>query len=120
MIVYCWLILTAFFRWPVWLKALGVCLLFSSTFYLESDEFEKVLWGGAMYLPTLAFLTAAGAGIWLRDARAGKAFYAAAGLFALSFAARTIDMPICASLPSPPTTSGIYSTLRCSTCSSGP
>lgn len=99
MIVYCWLILTAFFRWPVWLKAMAVCLLFASTFYLESDEFEKVLWGGAMYLPTLGFLMAAGAGIWRRDAAAGKAFFAAAGLFVLSFAARTIDMPMCASLP---------------------
>ncbi len=99
MIVYCWAILTAFFRWPVVLKALATFVLFGSTFYLESDEFEKVLWGGAMYLPTLAFLMAVGAGIGRRDASAGKPFFLAAALFALSFAGRTIDMPICSSLP---------------------
>ncbi|MFZ1109656.1 MAG: ceramidase domain-containing protein [Rhodomicrobium sp.] len=99
MIVYCWAVLTAFFRWPIWLKALTCLLLFAATFYLESDEFEKFLWGGAMYLPTLAFLLAAGAGIWRRDASAGKAFVLAAGLFVLSFAARTADMPMCSSLP---------------------
>ncbi len=99
MIVYCWWILTAFFRWPVWLKVPATFLLFAATFYLESDQFEKVLWGGAMYLPTLAFLMAAGAGIWRRDASAGKAFYSAAGLFMLSFTARTIDMPLCSSIP---------------------
>ena len=99
MIVYCWLILTAFFRWPWWLKAMATSLLFGSTFYLESDEFEKVLWGGAMYLPTLVLLMAVGAGIWRRNASAGKAFYAAAGLFVLSFTARTLDKPMCDALP---------------------
>jgi hypothetical protein len=99
MIVYCWAILTAFFRWPAVLKALATLLLFGATFYLEADEFEKVLWGGAMYVPTLVFLMAAGAGIWRRDADAGKAFFFASGLFALSFAARTLDMPMCPSVP---------------------
>ena len=99
MIVYCWLILTVFFRWPRWGKALATLLLFASTFYLESDEFEKFLWGGAMYLPTLVFLMAAGAGIWRKSASAGKAFYGAAGLFVLSFTARTLDMPACLDVP---------------------
>ena len=99
MIVYCWVILTAFFRWPWWLKAPAAFLLFAATFYLESDEFEKVLWGGAMYLPTLVFLMAAGAGIWRGNASAGRAFYAAAGLFVLSFTARTLDMPMCDAFP---------------------
>jgi len=98
MIVYCWMILTVFFRMPVWLKTLITLVFFAATFYLESDEFEKVLWGGAMYLPTLFFLMAAGAGIWRRDADAGKAFFTAALLFVVSFAFRTIDMPLCSQL----------------------
>jgi hypothetical protein len=99
MIVYCWVVLTAFFRWHFLLKGLACVLLFASTFYLESDEFEKVLWGGAMYLPTLAFLVGIGAGIWRRDAAAGATFVSAAALFMVSFAARTADMPMCSSLP---------------------
>jgi hypothetical protein len=99
MIVYCWLILTVFFGWPVWLKVLATLAFFGATFYLESDEFEQILWGGAMYLPTLFLLMAAGVGIWRRDADAGKAFFVAAALFVVSFTARTIDKPICGSLP---------------------
>lgn len=99
MLVFCWAILSAFFRWPIWLKAPATLLLLGSTFYLEADQFEKFLWGGAMYLPTLAFLLIIGAGIWRRDPSAGKAFVAAAGLFVLSFAARTADMPMCHSFP---------------------
>ena len=50
-------------------------------------------------MPTLVFLMATGAGIWRKDASAGKAFYAAALLFVLSFTARTLDMPTCGDLP---------------------
>ena len=99
MIVYSWLILTAFFGWPFWLKLLTTLAFFAATFYLESDAFQSVLWGGAMYLPTLVFMLAAGLGIWRRDADAGMAFFSAAALFAISFAARTIDKPLCGSLP---------------------
>ncbi len=99
MVFYCWLILTAFFQWPFWLKLLSVTAFFAATFFLESDTFEKFLWGGAMYLPTLVFLVAAGIGIWRCDGGAGRAFFAAAGLFVLSFAARTLDQPLCGTIP---------------------
>jgi len=99
MIVYCWLILTVFFEWPAWLKAAACLLLFAATFYLEAEEFSPILWGGAMYLPSLFFMVAAGAGIWLRNAAAGQAFYAAAALFIVSFTARTLDMPLCNDFP---------------------
>jgi Ceramidase len=99
MIVYCWLILTAFFRWPLWMKFVSTLVFFAATFFLESDAFETFLWGGTMYLPTLVFPVAAGVGIWRFDAGAGRAFFAAAGLFALSFAARTLDQPLCGTIP---------------------
>jgi hypothetical protein len=98
MIVYCWMILTVFFGLAMWLKILITFVFFAATFYLESDEYQHLLWGGAMYLPTLLFLMAAGAGIWRRDADAGKAFFTAALLFVLSFTFRTIDMPLCSHL----------------------
>jgi hypothetical protein len=99
MIVYCWLILTVFFKWPLWLKLPAALAFFLATFFLESDGFQYVLWGGAMYLPTLFFMLAVGIGIWKRDADAGKAFFSAALLFAISFAARTIDKPLCGFIP---------------------
>jgi len=99
MIFYCWLILTVFFKWPFWLRALTTFAFLAATLFLESDAFQSVLWGGAMYLPTLFFLMTAGIGIWRIDADAGKAFFAAAGLFAISFTARTIDEPLCSYLP---------------------
>ncbi|ADP71162.1 hypothetical protein Rvan_1926 [Rhodomicrobium vannielii ATCC 17100] len=99
MIFYCWMILTVFFEWPAWLKAAACALLFASTFYLEAEEFAPVLWGGAMYLPSLFFMVAAGAGIWMRNAAAGRAFYAAAAVFVVSFTARTLDMPLCNDIP---------------------
>jgi hypothetical protein len=99
MVVYCWLILTVFFNWPLWIKAIATLAFFAATFVLEADTFQSVLWGGAMYLPTLFFLMAAGAGVWRSDASAGKALLGAAGLFILSFTARTIDQPLCKHLP---------------------
>jgi hypothetical protein len=99
MMVYCWLILTAFFRWPVWMKILCCLAFFAATFFLESDAFETFLWGGAMYLPTLVFLAGAGIGIWRSGSGAARAFFAAAGLFVLSFTARTLDQPLCSAIP---------------------
>lgn len=95
MMAYCWIILTAFFQWSVWLKVLATGSFFLVTFYLESDAFGQFLWGGAMYLPALVFMLAIGLGIWWQDAAAGASFFAAAGVFLLSFAARTLDMPLC-------------------------
>ncbi len=99
MILYLWLILTAFFSWPAWLKLVATIVFFAATFFLESDAFEKFLWGGAMYLPTLVFLMGAGITIWRQDGEAGKSFFGAAALFVLSFTARTLDMPLCGTLP---------------------
>jgi hypothetical protein len=99
MLIYCWLILTVFFRWPTSLKALATFLFFAVTFYLESDEFETILWGGAMYLPTLFLMLVAGVVILRRDVQAGLSFFTAAVLFVISFAARTLDQPLCREIP---------------------
>src|SRR5271166_622244 len=99
MIVYCWQVLTVYFGLPVWLKSLLTFAFFAATFLLESDAFEHVLWGGAMYLPALFVLVAAGSGVWPTYPRAGKSLAAASFLFIVSFAARTIDQPVCSVLP---------------------
>jgi hypothetical protein len=99
MLVYCWLILTIFSRWPAFLKLIATGVFFGVTFYLESDEFEDVLWGGAMYLPTLFLMLGAGVVILRRDIAAGVSFFSAALLFMISFAARTLDQPLCSEIP---------------------
>jgi hypothetical protein len=89
--------LDGFFHWPSWLKGAAVLMLFASTIYLEI-QFDDVLWGGSMYLPSILFLIGAGIGFW-RLGMAGKAFFSAVGLFILSFALRTIDITVCSYLP---------------------
>ena len=99
MVVYCWLILTVFFNWPLWLKAIATL-----TFFLPPPSFSKrtrssLFCGAAQCICQRLFLMAAGAGVWRSDASAGKALLGAAGLFILSFTARTIDQPLCKHLP---------------------
>ena len=51
--------------------------------------------GGALYLPALAVLIAIGVALYRMQPPAGKAMFAAAAVFVLSFAFRTLDNPIC-------------------------
>jgi hypothetical protein len=53
MLLYLWLILTLFFDWPVGLKLAGLAVYLAATFYAEAAIPGDVLWGGALYLPTL-------------------------------------------------------------------
>jgi hypothetical protein len=99
MLSYCWLILTVFFRLGIPLKIAILAAFFAATFYLESDEFEYLLWGGAMYLPTFAVLGGAALALWKLHPEFGKTILVALALFVLSFAARTADMPLCGVLP---------------------
>jgi hypothetical protein len=88
-----------FFGWHwVW-KLITLALFFAVTFHLESDAYGDLLWGGAMYLPTLAAMLVFGLALIRRHREAGRAFFVAAGVFLLSFTARTIDMPVCSALP---------------------
>jgi hypothetical protein len=99
MLAYCWLLLTVFFGWHwVW-KLITLALFFAATFHLEAESYDNLLWGGAMYLPTLIAMLVFGVALIRRHAAAGRAFFIAAGVFLLSFTARTIDMPLCPALP---------------------
>ena len=99
MLLYLWLALTRYFGWPVWLTATAVLAFLLSTLYLEARVPDEVLWGGAMYLPTLAVCL----GIvlapvdWDHDAR--RTIATAVAVFVLSFTFRTLDAPVCESLP---------------------
>jgi len=100
MLIYLWLVLTRFMGWSSLKTTLAVLGFFITTFALEALVPGKVLWGGAMYLPTIALL---GILIAVFHARvgtsAGNAFATATGVFFLSFAARSLDPLVCGMWP---------------------
>jgi hypothetical protein len=99
MLLYLWLALSSFFGWPIWLKFLSVLLYFSVTFYLEAALPARVLWGGALYLPTIVAMTAIGAALYQRHSSAARPLFVATGVFLLSFSFRTLDSRVCSVFP---------------------
>ncbi len=99
MLLYLWLVLTVCFGWPAWLRTVALAVFFAVTFYLEAVVPGTVLWGGALYLPTVLVLVAVGAALRFRKSRAAGTMFAATGLFLASFAARTLDAPLCSAFP---------------------
>jgi hypothetical protein len=99
MLLYLWLVLTMFFGWSVWPKFIGLGVYFAATFYLEAAVPGTLLWGGALYLPTLLLMIAIVTALyWLRS-RTADAILAATVVFLLSFTARTLDAEVCPVLP---------------------
>ncbi len=99
MLLYLWLALTAFFQWPSWLKLAAILPFLAITFALENRVPGTVLWGGALYVPTVLVLIALGIALRRRESGAATAMFAATGVFLASFAARTLDMRLCAAFP---------------------
>lgn len=99
MLLYLWLMLTIFFGWPAWRKALILAAYFAATFYAEASVPGDVLWGGALYVPTVLLMLVIGASLYLRQMPGAGAFLIATVVFLISFAARTLDARLCAALP---------------------
>jgi hypothetical protein len=99
MLLYLWLVLTLFFGWPIWLKVAGLAAYFAATFYAETAIPGDVLWGGALYLPTLFLMLVIGTVLYWRRSRGAAAFLVAVVVFLLSFTARTLDAKVCMALP---------------------
>jgi hypothetical protein len=99
MLVYLWLALSIFFAWPAWLELPSVLLYFAITFYIEAAVPAAVLWGGALYVPTLVLMIAICAALYaMRDA-AAKPIALATGAFLLSLLFRSLDHRVCAAFP---------------------
>ena len=99
MLLYLWFVLGSFFGWPPWLKLAALTVFTAVTLSLEAAVPSAFLRGGALYLPALAALIAIGAALYRMQPPAGKAMFAAAAVFVLSFAFRTLDNPICGTFP---------------------
>ena len=99
MLLYLWLAMTRFFGLPIWLKLALLSVFFVATFGLEAAVPGTVLWGGAMYLPTLVALLAMGVAPARWAAGTQRTVLLAVAVFMLSFTLRTLDAPLCAVLP---------------------
>jgi len=99
MLLYLWLVLTTFFGWPRWAKSLALAAYFAATFYAEASVPAGVLWGGALYVPTVLLMLVIGTSLYLRQMPAAGAFLIGTAVFIISFAARTLDITVCPVFP---------------------
>ncbi len=106
MLLFLWASLGCFLGWSGWTRLSALAVFFAVTFTLEAVVPGEVLHGGALYAPALFSLIALAATVARRHSDAGKALIGAAGVFLLSLAARTIDIPICRSFRSAPISFG--------------
>ncbi|HEX6093953.1 MAG TPA: ceramidase domain-containing protein [Dongiaceae bacterium] len=99
MLLYLWLILTCFFRWPDWRKLAALAVFFAITFYLEAAVPGTVLWGGALYLPTVLVFVVIAWALHRMGSAAAAPMIAATAVFLLSLMARSLDTPLCSLFP---------------------
>lgn len=99
MLLYLWLAMTRFFGWPVLVKLPILLVFLALTLGLEMGVPATVLWGGAMYVPALMAVFAIGVapGQWVASGTRSS-FLVAIPIFALAFALRTLDVPMCESV----------------------
>jgi hypothetical protein len=99
MLLYLWLVLTRFFGAPPGLTLVGLAAYFAATFYAEAAVPATVLWGGALYAPTLLLMLVISTALYWRRVPGAGAFLAATAVFLASFSARTLDAPLCSAFP---------------------
>jgi hypothetical protein len=99
MLLFLWLLFTCFFHWSGWLKLAALAVFFAVTFYLELAVPGTVLWGGALYAPTILVLIASAAALYRVEPTAAPAMVGATFVFLPSFTARTFDAQICPLFP---------------------
>ncbi len=99
LLLFLWASLRCFFGWRLWTTCGALVVFFGVTFALEAVVPGEFLHGGALYAPALLALIAIAVALTRSRPAAGKAAFGAPGLFLVSIAARTLDMPICPMFP---------------------
>jgi hypothetical protein len=97
MLLYLWLAWRRYYGWSAWPTALGLLVFFLATFGIEAMVPARILWGGAMYLPIVLALSAMVFAPISKRAR--SSIVMAVGVFFVSYTFRTLDTPLCSSLP---------------------
>ena len=99
MLVYVWFVMTWLFGFSLRTRVLMIAGFSVLTLSLETGVPSTVLWGGALYVPTLIIaITVAGALYRMRHP-AASAMATAIGTFFLAFTMRSLDTPLCTAVP---------------------
>jgi hypothetical protein len=99
MLLYIWFVLTWLVRLSLWTRMLIMTCFAVLTLSLEAGLSSAVLWGGALYLPTLMGAMAIVGALYRMHHPAANAMAAAMATFLLAFTMRSLDMPLCAAMP---------------------
>ena len=99
MLSFLWLVVRRYLGWSVTGSAVVIFGFCALTFGIEAQIPSRILWGGAMYLPTIVALLAIAASPIDWSAAARTSLFAAVGIFILSFAFRILDTPVCPAFP---------------------
>jgi len=98
-LLYLWFVLTHLFGLTVILKAAILAIFFAATFYLEAAVPGDVLWGGALFVPTIIVFITIGIVLNRRGHPAGAAMLAAMTVFFCAYFFRSLDHAICNAVP---------------------
>jgi hypothetical protein len=99
MLLYLWTIMTVFFRWSMAARILSMVAYLAFTAFLDLGDLLPFLRGGSKYLPAILVMIGIAGALLRSHAAAGRAFAAALTVFVVSFAMRSLDMPLCAGWP---------------------
>jgi hypothetical protein len=99
MLLYLWLALRTFLRWSPLTAGLGLVAYVAASAILPALIPPGLAAGGAGYLPALVAMLAVGLAALRTDRTTGARLILAGCAFLVSLAARTADIPACASLP---------------------
>jgi hypothetical protein len=99
MTFYIWLALKIFLDWLLVFRLSATGLFVFATFASEAFVSDAVLWGGAMYVPTVVILSFFTAVTASTKNCVSKVFVFASGGFMAAYVLRTIDVVVCPFLP---------------------
>ena len=77
MLLFLWLVQRRWLAWSPWTSAFSLAVFFAATFILEARVPSTILWGGAMYLPTVLVLVALAVTLLRKNAMIGRTFFVA-------------------------------------------
>ena len=99
MLLYLWLAMQRYLGWPKMLSAIALAAFLVATLALERMAPAEFLWGGAMYLPTVVACLLIVLAPLDADRQVRRIIAAAVALFLVGFTLRSLDVPLCTTLP---------------------